>query len=125
MLVQPQELAEVWSKVERWIGNAIQEGQGDESALDVLIGIARGVYSLWYEAGAFAAVVQTLKYPRQTVATILYCGGEDIEAIKLAFAFGKRLGAAGGIDVLRVWGREGWERLLELERVGVILQVQL
>jgi hypothetical protein len=125
VIVQPQELANVWPRVEGWLAKAVAENQGDENLLDVLIALARGVYLLWYEEGKFAGVVQVAHYPRQKVATVLYCGGSGLTEIAQAFENGKLWAKANGIDVVRTWGREGWRRALGLKQVGVILQETL
>ena len=117
-------LADEWPKVQQWIERAIEEGQGDEGVLDVFIGIARGAYSLWV-GKSFAVVAQVVRHPRQTVATILYCGGTDLTAISDAFDFAKDYARANAIDVLRVWGRPGWAKVLGLKAVGSILQLEV
>lgn len=124
-VVTIDKLADVWPEVHPWIERAISRGQGDENVWDVFVALARGTYVLWHAPTRFAAVVQTVRQPRQSVATILYCGGTGLSEIEEAFAFGKLWARENGIDVMRVWGREGWERLLGMERVGVILQVKV
>lgn len=125
ILVAPQDLANVWPKVEGWIAAAVKENQGDENLLDVLIAIARGQYHLWYEEGKFAGVVSIVQYPRQKVATVVYCGGSGMDDIQRGFEEGKLWARANGIHVVRTWGREGWKRALGLKSVGVILQERL
>lgn len=125
MLIPPEQLTDVLPEAIPWIEKAVKVNQGDENMLDVLAALCRNQYSLWYVPGVFAAVVQTLRQPRQTVTTILYAGGEDTDAIRQSFEFGKKWAKENGIDVLRVWGREGWEKVLGLKRVGVILQVEV
>lgn len=122
-IVSLQELSDIWPKAEGWIQKALLYGPGDENTRDILIRLARGDYQLWYEEGKFAAVVQFVIHPRQRVATILYCGGDDLSAVKAAFDYGKAWGADNGVDVIRVYGRAGWERALGLKRVGIVCQV--
>lgn len=124
-IIQPQELSEYWPKVQGWIEEAIEYGQGDESSLDVLLALARGQYLLWY-AEEFAGVVQVVKFPRQTVATVLYAGGSNLEGMKKAILDeGVSWCRASGIDCVRIWGRNGWERVLGIPRKGVIMQLDL
>lgn len=125
ILVQPDQVANVWPQVHDWIESAIRCGQGDENALDVLIAIARGQYLLFHEPGKFALVGQVQTFPRQKVGMVLYCGGGDLLAIGDAFEQMKPWCKANGISVIRVWGRQGWERALGLERMGSILQVSV
>lgn len=122
-LVPPDKLCDVWPKCEAWIYDAITHGPGDENVLDVLIAIARGYYALWFEE-QFAAVVQIVQFPRQKVATILYAGG-CLEAMRVKWPEALKYCRDNGIKVLRVHGRNGWERAFEMKRVGVILQVQV
>lgn len=117
-----QELSTAWPAVESLVGQAVAKGQGDESLLDVLIALAQGKYSLWIEPGVFAAVAQVVEHPRQKVATILYLGGADMDALKAGFEAFRDICRKAGVDIVRIWGREGWERALGIERVGVILQ---
>lgn len=123
LVTTPHQLANVWPEVEPWIAAAIEEGQGDENTVDVLIAIAQGRYWLWHEPKKFAGVVQINDNPRQKVATILYAGGSDLEGMKKAVEWGKGWCKERGISQIRVWGRKGWERVLEMKRKGVILQV--
>lgn len=113
----------MWPSVESLLGQAVARNQGDESLLDVFIALAQGKYSLWIEPGVFAAVAQIVEHPRQKVATILYLGGSNMDAIKAGFEAFRVICRKGGIDVVRIWGRQGWERALGIKRVGVILQV--
>jgi hypothetical protein len=127
-IVQPHELAETWGKVRRWIEEAIEYGQGDEDADDVLIGLARGIYCLWYEPDEFAGVVQVFRHPRQTVATVLYAGGESNVLVKMKAAIlkdGIEWCRSNGIGCIRVYGREGWERVLGIPRKGIVMQLDL
>jgi hypothetical protein len=125
VVVQPHELRAVWPQVEHWITAAVERGQGDENELDVLIALARGVYLLFHEPDQFAAIVAIQQFPAQKVGTIVYFGGRGIEAIKAGFEAGKAWGRANGIDVVRTYGRPGWERFVNLKKVGVILQDEL
>lgn len=125
IIVPPDQLANVWPLVHEWIASAIERGQGDENALDVLISIARGQYLLFHEPGKFALVGQVQTFPRQKVGVVLYCGGSDVSAIKDAFEQIKPWCKANGMSAIRVWGRQGWERALDMTRKGVILQVEL
>lgn len=123
ILITPEQLAHVWPEVEAWIASAVDKNQGDESTLDVFVGIARGHYSLWKGDG-FAAVTQIVNYPRQRVLTILYIGG-DLSKIITMFDEAKAWCRANKVDVLRTYGRNGWERVTGLKQVGVILQESL
>ena len=123
-IVPIDKLADVWPEVAPWLERAIQHGQGDENVFDVFVALARGSYVLWHSPGRFAAVVQIVRYPRQTVATVIYCGGSGLSEIEAAFDFGRKWGRENGVDAIRIWGREGWERLFGMKRIGVILQVE-
>lgn len=124
MLVPRFDLPYIWPKCEEWINAAVKVNQGDENALDVIMAIERGLYELWWEPDKFAAVVQISDFPRQRVATILYAGGH-LKPIYEMYQEAKKIARERGIDVLRIWGRAGWERVLGLDRVGVILQERL
>jgi hypothetical protein len=124
MLVPHFDLEKVWPHVVGWLDAAIKINQGDENLLDVGMAINEGRYELWWEEEKFAAVVQIFDFPRQRVATVLYAGG-DLAAFQSAWPDVKRIAKERGINVLRVWGRCGWERILGLKRVGVILQETL
>jgi hypothetical protein len=124
--IAPDHLANAWPPVSGWIAEAInrRENLGDENLLDVLIAIARGRYDLWVEQGKGAVVVQVTQFPRQKVATILYAGGE-LNSIVEMYQEAKKLARQYGIQVLRTYGRMGWEKALDLKRVSVILQETL
>lgn len=122
-IVGPDTLSEVWPQVEGWIKAALEYGQGDENALDVLVSVACGRYLLWWEPGKFVGVVQIQQHPRQKIAAVLYAGGNDLEGMKQAVENGKDWCREQGISQIRIWGRKGWERVLEMANKGVILQV--
>lgn len=122
-LVPPEGLANAWPKVEAWISEAIDQNQGDENLLDVLIAIARGHYGLWMDAH-FACVTQLVTYPQQRVLTLLYIGGE-LDHILAMFDWAKEWCKQNKVDVLRTYGRPGWERVTGLSKVGVILQTEI
>jgi hypothetical protein len=102
----------------------VSENQGDESLLDVLIALAQGKYSLWVSPDV-CAVLQVLTYPQQKVLLVAYAGGQGLDAMAKAFEFAKGLARENKIDVVRVFGRQGWEKVLGIKRVGVILQVEV
>lgn len=124
-IVPIEHLSAVWPKVESWIEDAIAEGPGDEGPLDVLIGLARGQYLLWWQPDVFAAVVQVVQWPRQKVATVLYAGGGDLEQIRAAFERFMDLSRASGVQVIRIQGRRGWERALGAQRISSVCEVRL
>jgi hypothetical protein len=116
-----EELSREWPRVESWIADAVAYNAGDEGVLDVLIALARGVYTLWV-ADRFAAVTQVQRHPKQTVWLIAYAGGEDMDSARHALDFARLHAKTHGIDMIRVHGRPGWESM-GLKKVGVILQV--
>ena len=121
--VSVAQLSDAWPACAPWLAKALEHGQGDENLTDILIALARGTYGLWM-ASDHCTVVQVMKYPRQSVLTILYVGG-SLDAIARSFKFAQEYCKANGIEVIRVWGRAGWERVLGLERIGVISQVRV
>ena len=125
ILVQPEQLSNVWPKVHAWIQSALEYGQGDENATDVLISIAVGRYLLFHEPDKFAIVAQVQSFPRQKVITVLYLGGGDMDAIKQGIEEAKPWCKAQGITAFRVWGRKGWKRVLEMTEKGYILQSEI
>ena len=121
-LVPPDALSDEWARVHTWIGEAIEHGTGDENETDVLIALARGIYSLWTTEHV-AAVMQVIRYPRQTVWLVVYAGGSaGLSAFKDAWDFATVHAKANGIDAVRCYGRPGWQKLLGLKQVGVVLQ---
>lgn len=118
------ELEAIWEQIYRWVERAIEHGQGDEDALDVAVAIYNGRYDLWLQDEKFCAVVQVVKHPKQTVATIIYAGGE-IDSLLTMYSEAKHYARANNIDAIRVWGRQGWEKVLGMKRIGVILQESL
>lgn len=120
--VAPDALSDEWDRVREWISDAIDYGMGDENETDVLIALARGIYTLWV-TDRMAAVMQIIRYPRQTVWVVIYAGGEKgLAAFHDAWDFATVHAKANGIDAVRCYGRPGWQRYLNLKRVGVILQ---
>lgn len=124
--VPAEHLQDVWPKCRHWIERALEYGPGDEQLSDVFLGIARGMYGLWTDpVKKWAAVYQILCYPRQTVCTVIYCGGDDLYSVKEVWEVAKEECRRRGVHALRMWGREGWERALDVRRIGVILQHDL
>lgn len=116
---------DVWPHVRHWIERALEYGPGDENLSDVFLGLARGQYAMWHSPGKWAAVYQAFRYPRQTVVTILYAGGDDLDAMKFSWEHAHMECIRRGIEVLRMWGRPGWEKALGVKRVGVIMQTKV
>lgn len=123
--VSPEHLQDVWPECRHWIERALEYGPGDEQLSDVFLGIARGMYALWHSPGEFAAVYQVMRYPRQTVVTVVYAGGDDLSAIKKAWDYAHWECARRGVDVVRMWGRSGWEKALGVKRIGVVMQTRV
>ena len=123
-VVGAEQLATIWPQVAPWIARAVEQNQGDENLLDVLVALARGQYVL-VAAEKYAAVLQVTKFPRQTVCTVLYCGGSDLPAMKQAFEAGCEWAKMNGISVVRIYGRKGWQRALGAYSSGVCLQRRL
>lgn len=123
-LVPQDALADVWPRIAHFIEAALEHGQGDESATDVLLSCARSQYLLVTDGESMAAVFQYVKHPRQSVVTLLYAGG-SIDACYRAFEFAKDFFRSQGVQALRIWGRPGWKRVLGLETIGEIMQVRL
>lgn len=118
------EIASRWSQVSDWIQSAVEINQGDENLVDVLVALAQGRYLLWHEPDKFAAVVQVQQFPRQTVAVVLYAGG-DLDAFRERWEEGKAWCRQHGIAAIRTFGRGGWERVLGMQKIGAILQVNV
>jgi hypothetical protein len=125
ILVQPEQVANVWPLVSAWIESALQYGTGDENALDILVAVARGHYLLFHEPGKFAIVAQIQPFPRQKVITVVACGGGDLEAIRKGIDEFTPWCKTHGITAVRVWGRDGWQKALGMARKGAILQLEL
>jgi hypothetical protein len=125
ILVPPEQLSRVWSQIQGWIESALEYGQGDENATDVLVSLAVGRYLLFHEPGKFALVAQIQEFPRQKVITVLYLGGGDMDAIKAGIEQAKPWCKAQGITAFRVWGRKGWKRILQMTQKGYILQSEI
>lgn len=68
--------------------------------------------------------MQIVEHPKQLVATILYVGGE-LDSLLTMYAEAKHYAKSVGIDAIRVWGRPGWEKVLGMKRIGLILQESL
>ena len=98
----------------------MEYGQGDEDALDIAVAIYNGRYDLWL-GDNFCAVTQVIQHAKQKVLTILYIGGE-LGSILAVFDWAKQWCKDNKVDVLRTYGRQGWERVTGMKRVGVILQ---
>ena len=123
-IVPADKLADIWPRVEGWLAEAVSRNQGDENLLDVLLAIARGNYVL-VASDSWAAVLHIVKFPRQTVCTVSYCGGSDLKAMTEAFHAGCEWAKANGISVMRTYGRPGWQRVLGLKPSGACLERRL
>jgi hypothetical protein len=124
-IVAKEELEHVWPKVRDWITAALEYGQGDENEFDVLSRLSSGEYLLFWAADRYAGVVQVQEHPRQKVAVIVYAGGSDPKAMKEEIEACKPWCRHYGITQIRIFGRPGWERVLNFARKGVIMQEQV
>lgn len=118
-MVPLEKLADTWPLVEGWLQAAIQQNLGDENLLDVLIAIAQGRYTLWYEPDRFAIVTQIQQYPRQKIIALLYAGAPQgsgaIERFKLLWEQERDQLRTIGITKIRIYGLRDWGKVLDVE----------
>jgi len=70
-------------------------------------------------------ITQITPFPGKKVLTIKFASGRDIDRWVHLINHFEQWAREKNCQSVEVWGREGWERMLNYERVGVILRKSL
>jgi hypothetical protein len=118
----------VWPRVLPWIERALAEGLGHLDSTDLRAALERRDMQLWIarreDAVVAALVTEIVAYPRRKVCRLVLMGGEDGEReawlpwLPLLEAWAR----AEGCDLVEIYGRPGWARLVRHDRRRVVLE---
>lgn len=127
--VHPDKVSLVWGKVEPWLLKAMEHGDGLYAPEDVLEHIMRQHFILWVAIkdneviGMAICSIDT--YPRKTLATVRWAGGEPHAGrdwLKPTIEELKRWGKHFGAELLVGAGRKGWLRGFGFRENGVLFE---
>jgi hypothetical protein len=118
----------VWPRVLPWIERALAEGLGHLESRDVRDALERRDMQLWIarreDAVVAALVTEIVVYPRRKVCRFVLMGGADgqrevwLPWLSLLEAWAR----AEGCDLVEIYGRPGWARLVRHDRRRVVLE---
>lgn len=128
----PEAAREVWPKVEKYIDAALKRTGCDAYywPIDVFFDIARQQAMLWVaheDKQIFGVIVTKLEhYPRMLCCRIAYIGGWQMKRwIGLAEKKLDEYGIACGCKRMVAGGRDGWGRVSNYEKRGVVFAKEL
>lgn len=108
-----------WEEIEPLIADAYFYINGLLEPHDLLMSVAHGKETAWLIQGAEGQTLgfgttELLRYPRKLIARVNMLAGHDIhswfhEAIDFFETWSRDL----EVDLLEIWGRPGWKRLLQ------------
>jgi hypothetical protein len=126
--VDPARIADVWPHVRDKIRAAMERTELSSFAdieADVLTGMQL-VWIAWNGREIMAAATTQLVKPRDKVCVLTACSGYDREQWLPLFEQIEQYAKAEGCTKMRIFGRKGWERVLDGYRIEhVVLEKAL
>jgi hypothetical protein len=126
--VDPSRIGEVWPHVRERLRAAIDRTElssFDDLEADVISGMQL-VWLAWDGSEIMAAATTQLVKPRDKVCVLTACAGHDRERWLPLFAMIEKYAKDEGCSTMRIFGRKGWERVLDGYRVEhVVLEKAL
>ena len=126
--VDPARIDEMWPHVRDRLKAAIDRTElssFDDLEADVLSGMQL-VWLAWSGSEIMAVATTQLVKPRNKVCVLTACAGHDREQWLPLFAQIEKYAENEGCSRMRIYGRKGWERVLDGYRVEhVILEKAL
>jgi hypothetical protein len=117
--VDPARIGEMWPHVRDKIRAAVEQ-TGLSSFSDIESDVLRGaslVWIAWNGREILAAATTELSKPRSKVCTLTACAGHDRAQWLPLFKQIEDYAKAEGCMKMRIFGRKGWERVLDGYRV--------
>ena len=115
----------IWPLVEPLIQKAIDRGQGEYEAGDILAFLLSRDMQLWVSDDLeAAAVTQIIVYPRRKVCSVLLVGGCGLHQWKNTKVI-ETWAAAQGCELMRAHGRRGWHRAVGWQEVYTVAEKRL
>lgn len=114
--VSPDRIEEMWAHTKEMVGRAYEIGGGDSDfeteEREILAG-RKLLWFAWREPQILAvAVTELVKVPRFKMCLITACSGTIMPSwIKFIGAI-EEYARAEGCDLVRLYGRRGWQRVL-------------
>lgn len=133
-LVAPSRVAELWPFAIGNIQRALDWGDGEFTADDLLEGLIDGKMQLWLSHRDHVVdavcVTQIVTYPRVRSCIVLLVGGEPgagLAAVRHGVATIEDFARRAGCDALELVGRQGWERVLPIgwEKRAILMRKEL
>ena len=126
--VDPKQVGHFWPHVEPLLRPAVQNvglSDFDDIATEILNGEAL-VWIAWNEKIAAAASTSLQRIGPDLICVLTACGGSDMRDWLPLLGKIEAYAKAEGCKSLRIFGREGWQRVLDgYERSAVVLEKAL
>ena len=127
--VEPDRIHDIWGHARERIRCAMEQ-TGLSDFADVEADVLRGGQLLWLawngETIEAAATTQLTSVGARKVCTLTACAGERRERWLPLFSHIERYAKAEQCSIMRVFGRRGWERVLDgYEVTNVVLEKEL
>lgn len=105
----------------KYIEAALKHSGGTHTFDDVEKAINEGIMQLW-PASNSAAVTEIIQYARKKVLNVFLAGG-DLEEIMNGIGAVTEWAKAQGCDSVTLYGRKGWERVLDAHGFNPVMIV--
>lgn len=121
-------LDEWWGEFLPFVERALAEGMGEWNAEDIKAAIKLNEMQAWaaYDGKMVAGMVtQILNYPRKRVCDLLLASGERMADWLVWIDFIKAWAKREGCHVVRVMGRRGWLRTLNMDEFYTVMGTEV
>ena len=126
--VDPKQVGHFWPHVEPLLRPAIEKtglSNFEDIEESILIGCSL-VWIAWDDKIAAAASTTLQRIGSDLVCVLTACGGKDMDSWLPLLGKIEEYAKAEGCKSLRIFGREGWQRVLDgYERSAVVLEKAL
>jgi len=127
--VNPADVEKLWTKIERPLRRAIDRTQLSDFA-SCETALFTGSHLLWLaiegEKIEAMATTELAKIGERKICTIVACSGEEREHWLPLIAGLEKFAKDEGCDAMRIYGRKGWQRVLDGYRVeNVVMEKRL
>lgn len=119
---------EWWGEFLPFVERALAEGMGEWNADDIRAAIKLNEMQAWgaYDGSIVAGMVtQIINYPRKRVCDLLLASGERMADWLPALAYVKAWAKQEGCSCVRVMGRRGWLRALDMNEYYTVMGTEV
>ena len=116
-LVHPDEISEIWHRVENHIEQSSRHSEGELTTSDFYVALIEEDMQLWVAVEDGDDIIATLitqivHYPQKKVLRLIAVGGEKMERWLHFMKDIEEFARLTHCSSMEVWGRKGWKKIL-------------